>query len=332
LSDSDLSVGANHTFRFTSPNGVLSGGTIVLSIPSFNVPIGFDFGDIDVTDDGAPITLAAAASGDTWGVATTATSITFTTSTSSGPTAVASSSALVITMGTNATVGGAGNTQITNPGTAGSYELTVTSGQDSGQTRIAIIDDVLVTANVNTVFTFTIEGVATSSSVNGAATTTVASSTATLIPFGTLAAASSSVMAQDFRVTTNAANGFVVTVHQSQNLLSSTGADIDGFTNGNYQNTPIAWAHPTASIGNENTWGHWGLTSEDDLNSNEFGSDLWVAASTTPRQVFHHASSSDGTTANIGYTRVGYQAEITSLQEAGDDYNTTLTYVATPTF
>jgi hypothetical protein len=30
--------------------------------------------------------------------------------------------------------------------------------------------------------------------------------------------------------------------------------------------------------------------------------------------------------------RIGYQAQITALQEAGDDYSTTLTYVATPTF
>jgi hypothetical protein len=139
-------------------------------------------------------------------------------------------------------------------------------------------------------------------------------------------------MAQDLFVTTNAANGFVVTVEQSQNLLSSTGADIDGFSNGAYTNTPTTWTSPTNSIADERTWGHWGITSEDDLNANEFGTDLWVAASTTPRQVFTHATTSDGTTPNVGRTRIGYQAQIASLQEAADDYNTTLTYIATPTF
>jgi hypothetical protein len=31
-------------------------------------------------------------------------------------------------------------------------------------------------------------------------------------------------------------------------------------------------------------------------------------------------------------TEVGYKIEITPLQEAADDYTTTLTYIATPTF
>jgi hypothetical protein len=140
-------------------------------------------------------------------------------------------------------------------------------------------------------------------------------------------------MGQQLSVTTNSRNGFVVTVEQDQNLLSSNGADIDGFKDGAYTNTPTAWTSPTNVITNENTWGHWGLTSEDaDLNSDEFGSALFVAASSTPRQIFSHSGPADGTTANMGRTEVGYQIEITPLQEAGDDYNTILTYIATPTF
>jgi hypothetical protein len=139
-------------------------------------------------------------------------------------------------------------------------------------------------------------------------------------------------MAQRLNVTTNARNGFVVTVEQDQNLLSSTGADIDGFIDGAYTNTPAAWAAPTNSIANENTWGHWGLTSDDDINTSEFGSALFVAASTTPRQIFSHAGPSDGVTNDIGSTTIGYQIQISPLQEAGDDYTTVLTYIATPTF
>ena len=142
----------------------------------------------------------------------------------------------------------------------------------------------------------------------------------------------SKTLAQRLNVLTNARNGFVVTVEQSQDLQSSTGAVIDSFTNGTYVNTPTAWSAPSNSIGDNRTWGHWGLTSEDNLNTDEFGTNLWVAASTTPRQIFQHASSSDGVTANIGSTTVGYQVQITALQEAGNDYNTTLTYIATPTF
>jgi len=333
LSDSDRGVVSNHTIRFTTPNGILTTQTIVVTFPgTFTLPSGLDFNDMDVTSNGSPVTLAAAPVGLTWGVATTTSTIIFTTSTTSGAVA-ASSSVIAILIGTNATVGGTGNTQIINPAAAGSYEITLGGSMvDSGSTRVAIIDDVDVTANVDTTLTFTIAGVANGASVNGSATTTSTTTTATTLPFESLTANTSKVLAQDLTVTTNASNGFVVTVAQSQNLLSSTGADIDGFANGNYNNTPIAWASPSATIASENTWGHWGLTSEDDLNTNEFGSDLWVAASTTPRQVFAHTGPSDGTTSNQGATRVGYQAQISSLQEAGDDYSTTLTYVATPTF
>lgn len=337
ITDSDRGVVANHTISFTSPNGAASGNTIVITFPisagEFTLPgAGFDFGDIDVTDDGNEITLASSPTGSTWGVATTSSSITLTTSSSSGA-SIASSSVIVIEIGTNATAGVTGNSQITNPTNAGSYEINIGGSiPDSGATRVAIIDDVVVTAAVDTMFAFTIAGVATSSSVNGGATTTAGSSTATSIPFGTLAPGSTTVMAQDLTVTTNAANGFTVTVEQSQNLLSSTGADIDGFIDGVYTNTPVAWTAPTSVAGNEWTYGHWGLTSEDDLNTNEFGTDLWVSASTTPRQVFSHTGVADGVTANSGSTRIGYQAQISGLQEAGDDYTTSLTYIATPRF
>jgi hypothetical protein len=333
LSDSDRGVVSNHTIRFTTPNGVLDTQTIVITFPgAFTLPSGLDFNDMDVTDDGQEVTLAGSPSGTTWGVSTTTSTIVFTTSTTSGA-SVGSSSVIVIEIGTNATTAGTGNTQLINPAAAGSVEITIGGSMvDSGSTRVAIIDDVDVTANVDTTLTFTIAGVANGQAVNGSPTTTSTTTTATTLPFESLSANTSKVLAQDLTVTTNASNGFVVTVAQSQNLLSSTGADIDGFANGNYNNSPIAWASPSATIANENTWGHWGLTSEDDLNINEFGTDLWVAASTTPRQIFAHTGPSDGTTSNQGATRVGYQAQISSLQEAGDDYSTTLTYVATPTF
>ncbi|MFM2374074.1 MAG: hypothetical protein RLZZ234_69 [Candidatus Parcubacteria bacterium] len=337
ISDSDRGVPANHTIRFTTPTGTISGESITITFPAqFTVngtgATGLDFSDIDVTDDGNEITLAGSPSGTTWGVSTTTSSITLTTSTTSGA-SVASSSVIVIEIGTHATNGTTGDTRITNPSSAGSYEITVGGNmQDSGATRVAIIDDVVVTASVDTVFSFTISGVATSSSVNGSATTTAGSSTATAIPFGNLTAGTTTIMAQDLQVSTNATQGFVVTVEQSQNLQSSTGADIDGFINGAYTNTPTAWTAPSALLANPDTWGHWGLTSEDDLNGTEFGTDLWVAASTTPRQVFQHNGPADGVTANSGSTRVGYQVQISPLQEAGDDYTTTLTYIATPTF
>ncbi len=330
LTDSDVSAPSNHTIAYTTPNGVSAGETIVITFPAgFNLS-DLSFNDIDLYA-GSERTLGSSPSGATWGVATTSTTITFT----SGTDTIASSTAVVIEIGTHATAGATGDTQIINPGSPGTQIINVSSGSgiDSADTRVYIIDDVVVTASVNTTFLFSITGVASGASVNGSPTTTADTTTSTSLPFGTLNALQSKTLAQDLSVTTNAANGFVVTVQQDQNLRSATNADIDGFIDGAYTNTPAAWVQPSGSLGQEWTYGHWGLTSEDaDLNTDEFGSDLWVAASTTPRQVFSHNAPSNGTTPNSGSTRVGFQIEITSLQEAGTDYTNTLTYIATPTF
>jgi hypothetical protein len=332
LSDSSPTIGANHTLVFTVPNGVYTGQTIVINFPAGFAVGAFDFNDVDVNVGASNITLAASPSGTTWGVSTTSSSITLTTSSSSGAT-VASSSVVTVKLGTNTAFQSVGTHKVANPSSYGSYELTVNGTMvDNGQTRVAIVQNVLVTANVDTSFTFTVTGVANGATVNGSPTTTATTTTATSVPFGTLAPNVSKTLAQDLTVTTNAINGFVVTVQQTQDLLSSTGATIDGFANGAYTNTPTAWVSPTNILANNKTWGHWGITSEDDLNASEFSSNKWVAASTTPRQIFQNSGVADGATANVGKTRIGFQAQIASLQEAADDYNTTLIYIATPTF
>jgi hypothetical protein len=330
LTDSNVSSVSNHTIQFTVPTsspGVVAAGTIVVSFPAgFNVSA-IAVGDVDFAINGAEQTLSTSASGATWGVATSSQNLTIT----SGTGVVTAGQIVRIKVGTNAVSGTTGTHQVTNP-TAGSYEFVVTAGAaDTGRTRVAILNNVLVTAVVDTSFVFTVAGLATSTAVN--ATTTTGSTTPTTIPFGTLVAGAIKTLGQQLSVTTNARNGFVVTVQQSQNLLSSTGADIDGFIDGAYTNTPTTWVAPTNSITNENTWGHWGLTSDDsDLNSDEFGAALFVAASTTARQVFSHTGPADGTTVDKGTAKVGYNIQITPLQEAGNDYSTVLTYIATPTF
>lgn len=329
LTDSAPTEASNHTITFTIPNGMQIGETLIITMPGGSFV--FDniiLDDIDIATNTVDATLALSAGAGIWGVGTTSTQMTFTTPTDIG---VVSGTVIEVQIGTNATFGPTGINQITNPA-AGSYEITVTGTmQDDGRTRVAIVDNVLVTADVSTTFIFVISGRATSTTANG--TSTTLSTSATTIPFGNLTAGEIKTAAQQLQVTTNAANGFVVTVEQDNNLQSSTGADIDGFIDGAYTDTPAGWAAPTQSVADEDTWGHWGLTSEDNLNGDEFGAgDVWVAASTTPRQVFTHASSSDGSTDDIGSTTVAYQVEITALQEAGDDYQTILTYIATPTF
>ena len=334
LSDSDVASLSNHTIQFTVPTsspGVIAGGTIVVTFPvGFNLSTSsVAFGDVDFTINGAQQTLAAVAAPGVWGAAVSGQNLTITSNNG----VVTAGQIVRILVGTNAT---GGTNRVTNPG-IGSYEFVVTAGAaDTGRTRVAILDNVDVTAKVDTSFIFTVTGLATSTVVNG--TSTTGSTTATSIPFGTLIAGQMKTLAQRLNVTTNARNGFVVTVEQDQNLLSSTGADIDGFRDGAYTNIPEAWgAAPVNTILNENTWGHWGLTTEDSnldaqLGGGTFVGTRFVAASTTPRQIFAHGGPSDGATVDVGETDIGYQIQITPLQEAGDDYTTTLTYIATPTF
>lgn len=315
LTDSGPSVVSGHDIKFTIPTGstLLNAGTTTITFPAgFTGVNTVVSGDLTVTVNGTPDPISGfLASGQT---------ISF-----SGVAATATEDVRVVIA----------DGKITNPGTAStSYEIIVATPSDTGKTRVAIVDYVEVTAIVETTFDFVVAGLATSTAING--TSTTGATTPTTIPFGILEADSIYTLGQQLSVSTNARNGFVVTVEQDGNLRSSTLADIDGFIDGAYTNTPVAWATPTESLLQENTWGHWGLTSNDsDLNAGEFtggGGNKWVAASTTPRQIFSHTGSADGTTQDYGQIEVAYQVQITPLQEAADDYNTTLMYIATPTF
>lgn len=334
LGNSAPSETSNHTIQFLSPTGVAAGQTITVVIPSgFTGSSSINEDDVDFEINGTDETVVDGAAGaNDWGLTWSGNTLILT---AGGSESLGINATATIKIGTNADAGGSGVAQLTNPAGITSYEFTATAGpSDSGQFRVAIVDDVLVTANVDTTLTFTISGVADGEAVNSSPTTTATTTTSNTLPFETLVPNTSKTLAQDLAVATNARNGFVVTVEQSQQLLSSTGADIDGFVNGNWTTTPTAWSAPTNNIANEATWGHWGLTSEDFVTgrTSEFAADLWVAASTTPIVIMGHTGPSDGVTAGQGASRIGYQAQITALQEAGDDYNTTLTYIATPTF
>lgn len=336
LSDSEPGVVSNHTITFVTPTGLVAGDTITLD---FGTSVFTGIGslvatDLDMTINGVDQSLAASASGPTWGVNPSGDVIDIT----SGTSTIGTNATVTIEIGTNANFGGTGTNQITNPA-AGSYEITVAlENSDGGGTRVAIVPIVTVSASVDTIFNFTVTGVGTGQTVNGD-TTTVAASTTT-VPFGTLVADTPATAAQDLTVSTNAANGFVVTVQTDQQLTSSNGADIDGFQDGSYTATPLLWAGPDGTFGDEANYGHWGITTDDStitpaLN-NPFdvglGGQMYVSASTTPVEIFRNDGPSDGTGQGVGQTRVGYTVEVSPLQEAANDYTAILTYVATPVF
>ena len=328
LSNSAPDSGSNHTLAFTTPNGMAIGQTIELTFPAGFDLSGLNEDDVDIDVNTSPEATAASAGAGVWGVSTSSNTITFTTPTDAG---LASSTDIVIRIGTNAVDSGVGDTQIINPSATTSYAIDIGGTMpDAGQVRVAIVDQVTVSASIEATLTFTVSGVNANQPVNGSPTTTAATTTSVALPFGTLTVDESRTLAQDLTVTTNADNGYTVTVEQTSDLQSTTGATIDGFIDGAYTVTPSSWQSPSALIANPDTYGHWGLTSDDNAipaRSAQFGSDEWVSGSTTPIAIMGHDGPSLGEV-----TRVGYQVEISSLQEAGDDYTTTLRYIATPTF
>lgn len=333
LSDSDVSVVANHTISFVTPTGVSADdSTITLTFPGGFGMGSLAFGDIDVATTSDYSIAANCAGADAIGasVAGQVVTLQMCNGDSGG---IPAGATTTIEIGTNATFGASGVNQITNP-TAGSHKISIGGTMtDSGATRVYIIDDVVVTAAVDTSFTFVIAPLGSGIDVNGV-NTTVASAT-TSLAFGTLTVDTPAVMGQELRVSTNAANGFTVTVEQDQNLTSGAGDDIDLFVDGTATSTPIAWQSPDGTLAfGENGWGHLGFTSEDSSLSSgdEFGSALFAGNLGSAREVFYNTGPADGTTANQGLTQVAYQIEVSALQEAGNDYTNTLTYIATPTF
>lgn len=231
-------------------------------------------------------------------------------------------------------------------GIADVYRIDIeTDGDEKAQVMVAIIETVVVTATVDATLSFTISGVTTTTVVKN--TTTTVGSTTTTIPFGVLPIGSSVVAAQDLKVATNASEGYTVVVFQDRDLTSAAADTIKCFEEAVCVpvTSTVAWDFPTGILDDIDTYGHFGFTSEDQgiavtcqdpaFGTGYFGlkaADLWAGFNGTDQAiVMCHTGPADGTTEHKGATRVGYQIEITALQQAGE-YTNTLTYIATPTY
>jgi hypothetical protein len=207
--------------------------------------------------------------------------------------------------------------------------------QENAQVKVYIIDDVNMTATVNASLTFSITGLNALDTVNGV--TLTATSTATSTPFGTLSTAASSTVGQQLAVSTNATDGYTVTVFQNQELTNAGSANINSFNNSpngtGSSTTAQAWAAPAGVLDATNTYGHMGLTTDDStLSANNFTALQYKGLSgVTPMEIMYHDGPALNTVDDVGLAKVAYTVEINALQEAGD-YTNVLTYVCTPQF
>lgn len=298
---------ANQTITFTTPTGVASGQSIILTYDnSTSVPASLDFEDIDITDDTVDLPLAAAPSGATWGVVrTSATVITFT----NGTTAVAAGSVLVIEIGTHATSGSTGVEQITN-GSAGTTKL-VLSGTftDSGTAIMPIIanEQVVVTATVDPTITFTVSD--------------------NTIEFGTLSSlaarwandsggSATDTVAHTMTIGTNAPGGYIISYNGATLTSGANTIDVASINN-DADGTP----------GTEQFGASYSTDGDATIATGYNHADPdWTWVASTPTTII----SETGPTATETIS-ARYIANISALTEAGN-YSTTVTYVATGTF
>lgn len=313
LSSESASTVANHTIQFTTPTGVASGATIILTFDnSTSVPAGLDYTDIDLADDGVDVTLAAAPSGATWGVVrTSSTVITFT----NGTTVVAGTSVITIEIGTHATTGTTGDQQITN-GSAGTTLLSVTgSFTDTGTMGLPIISDSVVAINAL---------------VTPSISFAVSDNT---IYFGNLKASGSSCWAQgtdpgavtcptvvetealNLTAGTNAASGYVITVFGPT------------LTDGGKTITAIGGVNTAPSIGTEQFGVRYNASGGIGTVSAPYAASGYAYdGASAPDEIASAAGPSATTTYSARYI-----ANISATTESGN-YSASHTYVATATY
>lgn len=325
LSDSRPGLGANHVISYTNPSSTPAGQTISVTFDPNTSAFG-NIGSVtaaNVTTTGMTVVPSCSGSSNNVTLSTSTTALTFTVCASNS---VATGTVSISVL----------NGVITNPTSTGSYIIRLAAGNNTADTRVAIVNGVNVTAAVATTFTFTVSGLPTSTTLGNGATTTGASVT-TSLPFGTISPNTHYELGQQLNVTTNASNGFTVTIHEDQDMTSAKGNTIHLFKDGNATSTPSPWASPGNNINNSSTWGHIGITSDDTtLGGGKFGtsSPLYAGAfqPTTTLTVFQYNGPADGTTQNEGAAKVALRMEISPLQPAANDYSNNLIYVATPVF
>lgn len=206
-----------------------------------------------------------------------------------------------------------------------------------------ILEPMTVRGGVNPVLNFEVRGVDIGETVHGK--TINATTSPNLIAFRDIPINTPVLAAQDLFVRTNAAYGFVVFLIQNSDLEAireDRVYKIYCFASGkckNYQQAS-SWIRPEGILGAPQTYGHLGITSEDNslgenCNQNFFGfgqGGRWAGLTVgLPAEIMRNCQPTDGETQHQGWTRVGFQVEVTPLQPAGE-YQTNFSYVITPIF
>jgi len=304
ISDSRVSISASHVITFTTASDIGVNGY-------YEITLADEYGDIKY----------ASCSGPNATVSTTTETVRCTYSVSPG---AATTTTIYVDNVTNPSVSGRYNVLI------GSYNSGDTD-LEHGDAAVYITNALTASAWIGSILNFemTNEDV---SEVNGV--TITGSSTVDTLPFGELNTNASTTLAQTLTIQTNAKDGFSCTVQQDQELTNQSNHTINSFDNSpdgtGSSTSPHTWNAPTGELNAYHTYGHLGLTTDDDsLSSLDFSGSKYAGLNNSdPLEVFYHNGPVIQPTLGMGKAHIAYTIEISALQEEGN-YNSNLTYVCT---
>ncbi|MFA5532371.1 MAG: hypothetical protein WDA13_02135 [Candidatus Shapirobacteria bacterium] len=215
-----------------------------------------------------------------------------------------------------------------------SDDSTVITG-DTTLGKIAVVENVRVTAVVDPTITFYLDNTNVSSVGTTRCGTPISSgasqTTATSVSFGTLSLGTFNTLAQRFSCTTNAKNGYVVQVYENSQLSTSLGTTIpdtncDGACSIDGE---AEWDTDTGSTNSEFGYSLESISSspiEFEASTN-FTAKPFGAGSANARTIM----SRDVVPSTIDQAYICYRITASNYQEAGT-YQTAINFVATATF
>lgn len=226
MSRVQTSTASNHTITFTTPTGVTAAQNMTVTFPAgFNMG-SVAFGDIDVSDNGTDLVLAGAPAGATWGAAVAGQVLTIT----SGSGTITAGHTVVIEIGTNATFGAAGVNQITNPGSANTYVISIAGSMaDSGQLAVVTLtnDQIPVTAVVSPSLTFTVSN--TTLDLGAMSTGSVATSSFNNVNIGTNAHNGYTIYVKDLGDGSNPGLNSAAAAHRIPSATATLAGGTEGY-------------------------------------------------------------------------------------------------------
>ena len=324
LSDAQSSVKistlSDHTIQFVTPTGISAGQSISITFPSGYATGTFAVANLDLATSTSATcsgftdaTLqAGAASGLTWGTSQATGTIYIT----SGTAVIPANRCVQIEIGSNATSGATGVSQITNPSSPGAYVISIIAGADTGSISEYILTDdtVAMTGIVPQSLTFTIStttiyfGNLSSGSAKFASSTNTSGDTLETV-------------AHTLGVSTNAASGFTLTV-KGQTLTSQQNpSNTISFIGGTYASS-TAGSEQFGIRATES--GGTAVTVDPTFSgATSYGYDGTATTSAT------FATGAGATLTSTLSLR--YVANISAITEAGT-YAANLVYVATANF